>query len=135
MSSTAKPLAVCIPLQVDAFVLNEPVCAGEYARIAPFSLPEYGALGPGARLEHDVIPHLDLHAAAPASINSRLADLASGTPRRDRLGVYLHWTVPRPFRASVTSSIPGTDQHNGKREQRGVPEGSDVSPPSPDGVS
>ncbi|OOQ81926.1 hypothetical protein PEBR_40975 [Penicillium brasilianum] len=114
-----------IPSQVNAFVLNEPVCAGKYARIAPFSLPDYGTLGPGTRLEHDVIPHLDLRTAAPASINSRLADLVSGTPRRDRMGIYLHWTVPKPFRASVASSNSASKQHNEKRDQRGVPEGSD----------
>jgi hypothetical protein len=121
------PTAVCVPLSVDAFILNEAVCNSGKAFIAPFSLPDYSALGPGIRLQHDVIPHLDMRTAYPASINTRIADLDTGTPRIDRLGVYLHWAVPQPFRAGLAATDSGQEMHKSLKEAKGLPD-TDHSP-------
>jgi hypothetical protein len=120
--SSVSPIAICIPLKVDAFVLNDAVCNSGKAFVAPFSLPDYSSLEPGTRLQHDAIPHLDLRAAFPASINSRLTDIDSGKARIDRLGVYLHWTVPRTFRTGMTAtSKKGMDQLKKHADLTGLP--------------
>ncbi|OJJ42078.1 hypothetical protein ASPZODRAFT_20804 [Penicilliopsis zonata CBS 506.65] len=114
------PLAVVIPLQVDAFQLNESLINTGKAFIAPFSLPDYSSLEPGARLQHDAIPHLDLRAAVPSSINARLSDLDTGVARQDRLGVYLHWTIPKPFRAGVMATESAEAAHETNKKKRGI---------------
>jgi hypothetical protein len=42
---------VCVPINLDAFVLHEAVCEGNKARIAPITQPDYVSL----RLENSVI--------------------------------------------------------------------------------
>ncbi|KAJ6032603.1 hypothetical protein N7540_003335 [Penicillium herquei] len=122
MAQQQPPLAVCIPLNVDAFILNKDVVESGKALIAPFSLPDYGGLEPGDRLQHDVIPHLDLRSAAISATNDRLSDLDSGKPRRDRLGVYLHWTIPKPFRAGVSATHSAKELDQEQRKKKGLPE-------------
>lgn len=124
--SLAMALAVCIPLQVDAFQLNESLINTGRAFIAPFSLPDYSSLEPGARLQHDAIPHLDLRAAFPSSINARLSDLDTGTARQDRLGVYLHWTIPKLFRVGVMATESAEVALNERRKKRGIDGDSEV---------
>ncbi|RAO68270.1 uncharacterized protein BHQ10_004282 [Talaromyces amestolkiae] len=121
MAHQQPPLAVCIPLSVDAFILNEHVVNSGKAVIAPFSLPDYGGLEPGDRLQHDVIPHLNLRSATVAKTNDRLSDLDSGESRRDRLGVYLHWTIPKPFRTGLAASESASDSYLKERTKKGLP--------------
>ncbi|KAM4064414.1 hypothetical protein HRG_006227 [Hirsutella rhossiliensis] len=87
--------AVLVPMQLDVFVLNPSVC------------------GTGAEDDDtsDVQNHADLHNTAPASVYSRLTDLGGRPepqPLRHRHGVYIHWTLPRCYRAGVSSgeSVP-----------------------------
>jgi hypothetical protein len=42
---------VCIPINLDAFVLNEPACESGLSRIAPITQPDYATL----RLDNSII--------------------------------------------------------------------------------
>lgn len=57
-------------------------------------------------MQHDLVDHVDFHLTAPANLNSRLTDLGSDPPelKRNRLGVYLHWTLPRCYRSGTASA-------------------------------
>ena len=57
-----------------------------------------------ALLQHDILDHVDFHRTWPASLNSRVTDLGSPNHalRENRLGVYLHWVLPRAYRAGRT---------------------------------
>ncbi|KAI0467058.1 hypothetical protein F4859DRAFT_526146 [Xylaria cf. heliscus] len=55
----------------------------------------------------DVQNRAELHNTSPAEVNSRLMDLgARPTPAalRHRYGVYIHSTLPRFYRSSVSST-------------------------------
>lgn len=113
-----------IGMKVDAFILNEAVISNTYF-VAPSSRPDYSKLLSGpTRLDHDVVPDVDLRNAYPWQKNSRIADLASnGEVRPSRRGVYLHWVVPKPFRHGASVYGPG-----GKPQQ--TTPGGDGGPPS-----
>lgn len=119
-TAKANPTAVLVPMKLDAFVLNEAICSRGKAFIAPLSQPDYRGLEPGPRLKHDVVPHLDLHAAIPVSTNTRLVDLDTGKARMDRLGVYLHWTLPKPFRAGITATEQSDKWYEQQRGLKGL---------------
>ena len=82
--------------------------------------------------KHDVLPHVDLHSTQPAVANSRIStvfsaplktlDLKNPNPsaqdtvtlQNSRLGVYLHWSLPRGYRtassaASGAQNLKSTD--------------------------
>ena len=122
-STDLNPSALCIPMQLDAFVLNEAVCNSGKAFIAPLVQPDYSSLQAGPALKHDVMPHLDMSLSYPASINPRLADLDTGKPRQDRLGIYLHWVLPRAFRSGsvATESALQQRQYSDQKEAKGIP--------------
>ncbi|KAH8693994.1 hypothetical protein BGW36DRAFT_430016 [Talaromyces proteolyticus] len=117
-------LNLTIPLKLDAFVLNEKLSERDQnnlnadpakeAKIAPITQPNYTFLQLEHQLlQHDILDHVDLHNAFPASSNSRLYDLGKGKPRENRMGVYLHWVMPRFYRtgtAATHSAAPGHDQ-------------------------
>lgn len=105
---------VCIPMHLDAFALSPACCDGE-SRIAPYTQPNYTALRLDNHLiQHDVLDHVDFHNTSPASKNPRLADLGVKPPnnlKSNRMGVHLHWSLPRFYRtgsASSTSSQAGS---------------------------
>ncbi|KAH6611483.1 hypothetical protein Trco_001503 [Trichoderma cornu-damae] len=110
--------AILLPMKVDCFVFNKEVCNGgkEDAKIAPITQPNYSLLRYENRyLASDVMRHVDLHAASPASTNMRYTDLGTNEPRLNREGVYVHWTLPRPYRTAAaqtqensTSNLPKT---------------------------
>jgi hypothetical protein len=120
-----EPAVVCVPLILNAFVLNETLCDPERrSKIAPLNLPDYSALGHGSMLKADVLPQVDLHAASPASVNTRISDVSgTGAARPERLGVYLHWTLPKAFRSGLaaTDSASGTADHDTRRLEAGLP--------------
>jgi hypothetical protein len=125
---TSDPLLV--PVHLDAFVLNPVVCGtgkddDEGARIIPITQPNYTFLRlDNFLIQSDVLNHADLHNTAPAELNSRMTDLGQQPPipRRKRHGVYIHWTVPRAYRAGVSSSnsVPPA-RHEQERLKRGLP--------------
>lgn len=121
---------VLVPLQLQAFVLNDQVCnTGEVddkgARIIPITQPNYTFLRlDNFLIQSDVLNHADLHNAAPASKNMRLTDLgARPNPlqRRNRYGVYLHWILPRTYRSGIVASdsVP-SERHDEERERLGL---------------
>ena len=57
-----------------------------------------------ALIQHDILDHVDLHRTWPVSLNSRVTDLGSPNHalRENRLGVYLHWLLPRAYRTGRT---------------------------------
>jgi len=94
---------VCLPVKLDAFVLNPSAC-GKFpaATLAPFAQPNFTFLRLDSQLmEPDVLPFHDLHNASPAAANPRVTDLATGKARLDRQGVYLHWMLPRVYRSGA----------------------------------
>ncbi len=110
----------CISMQLDAFVLNEHIFSESYY-VAPLSIPDHSSFLPGVFSSPDVVPHVDVEAAYPWHQNSRIADITKMPPpvdhqqgpgeekkedsrlRTERLGVYLHWCLPRQFRGASTS--------------------------------
>lgn len=109
--------------------------------VAPITQPNYTFLRlDGGYLQPDVLPHVDLHAAADKTTNSRITNLASGDIISKRVGVYLHWILPRFYRSGVAStnvdSEGKTKDENSEYDKRttagypGKPQGSavDVDP-------
>lgn len=117
--------AVCIPMNLDAFILNDKVCDSGLVRVAPITQPDYHGLRPdSAEIRADILPHVDVHRAQPASLNSRISATETIDPtvldptkpettltpplRRNRVGVHLHWSLPRLYRAA-TAQAEGTN--------------------------
>jgi hypothetical protein len=92
---------VCVPVKLDAYSLNQSAC-GTYpdSTLAPLAQPNFTWLRLDSNLmEPDVLPYHDLHNASPWYKNPRITDLGSGQPRFERMGVYLHWMIPRIYRS------------------------------------
>ncbi|KAF3909804.1 hypothetical protein ABW21_db0201644 [Orbilia brochopaga] len=108
---------VLIPVKLDAFVFNEPVCnsGNDKAKIAPITQPNYSFLRLGkGYLQSDIMHYADLHNAWPANRNSRFTDLGTGQAFRKRQGVYLHWTMPLVYRSGFTETKPKPSAASGK---------------------
>ncbi|EPS39913.1 hypothetical protein H072_6329 [Dactylellina haptotyla CBS 200.50] len=115
---------VCVPLSVDAFVLNPALFASNRkSKICPLNLPDYTGLRYGSLLKADVIPPVHLHAASPVEVNTRITDVSgTGKPRADRMGVYLHWVLPRGFRTGIAASYSARDNYEKQRIDAGFPQ-------------
>ena len=101
------PTTLVVPMTLDAFVFNEKVCDASsiQAKIAPITQPNYTFLRLHEHLaQNDVLDHVDLHSSTPPIRNPRFADIGKGLVRKNRLGVYVHWSVPRPLRSGTTST-------------------------------
>ncbi|KAF3936838.1 hypothetical protein ABW19_dt0204760 [Dactylella cylindrospora] len=100
-----EPVAL-LPMKVDAFLLNEAVCSGgeKEAKIAPITQPNYTFLRlDDALISSDILDPVNLHFSSPAASNTRYMDLGSREVRVKRRGVYIHWTIPRPYRLGSTT--------------------------------
>lgn len=100
---------LAIPMKLDAFVLNQDVCDGEAldCKVAPITQPNYTFLRVGNQdylLQNDLVDRIDLANATPYARNARLMNLGSGQMRENRLGVYLHWILPRPYRTGAAAT-------------------------------
>ncbi|KAH8702290.1 hypothetical protein BGW36DRAFT_372532 [Talaromyces proteolyticus] len=125
----ASPLV--LPLKLDAFVLNPSACDGEdadKAKIAPLVQPNYSHLrlkDPRLQdyrtLQNDVMRLTELHAAAPASKNLRVTNVGGpvdqDNTRTERLGVYLHWMIPRVYRSGAAAT---NNDNTRSRKRRGL---------------
>ncbi|KAK6499545.1 hypothetical protein TWF506_004174 [Arthrobotrys conoides] len=120
---------VCVPLSVDTFVLNPALFASDRkSKICPLNLPDYSGLRYGSLLKADVIPSVRLHAASPAEVNTRITDVSgTGKPRADRMGVYLHWVLPRGFRTGIAASYSARGEYEQQRVESGFPENGENS--------
>ncbi|KAK1138318.1 hypothetical protein N8T08_002844, partial [Aspergillus melleus] len=112
-----------VPIQLDAFVLNPAVCGTPEendARICPITQPNYTFLRfTDAVAQSDVMPNADLHNATPAARNPRMTDLGTGLKRRNRWGVYLHWTLPRVYRTGMaTVTREKEEEENQKKGEK-----------------
>jgi hypothetical protein len=75
------------------------------ATVAPITQPNYTFLRLDKNyIQPDVLPHIDLHAASSSDTNDRLTDLGSGDFRTHRIGIYLHWIIPRIYRTGVAAT-------------------------------
>ncbi|KAA8903424.1 hypothetical protein FN846DRAFT_55200 [Sphaerosporella brunnea] len=111
-----------LPIKLDAFVFNAPVCNGaeDEAKIAPITQPNYTFLRlTNFIVQNDILNPVDLHHTTPPEHNSRLTDLGTGKRRANRQGVYLHWMLPRVYR-SGTAATDSVDTDT--RERDGIPE-------------
>lgn len=93
---------IAIPIDLTAFALSPSCCDGP-SKIAPITQPNYMGLRLDESLiQHDVLDHVDHHLTSPAKFNARLTDVGTDPPelRRNRLGVYLHWSLPRLYRTA-----------------------------------
>lgn len=115
---------VCLPVQVDAFILNKPVVEKGNVLIAPITQPNYVSLRlSNSVIQHDILPAVDLHNSLPALGNPRVSSVYSApfdflqvtdpdpasskagiSLNQKRLGVYLHWSIPRGYRAGKQSA-------------------------------
>ncbi|KAK5455897.1 hypothetical protein LTS15_005215 [Exophiala xenobiotica] len=144
-----SPEHVCLPINLDAFILNENVCNSGESRIAPIVQPNYVSLRlQNSAIQHDILPRIDLHNSRPAIVNPRIAKTYSdtfhklnldhpqeeavslGSIDRSRCGIYLHWTVPRGYRSgySQAANPPPT---NASTDGQGRKSTSKYSEPSP----
>jgi hypothetical protein len=94
-------------MHLDAFALSPDCCDGD-SKIAPYTQPNYTALRLDSHLiQHDVLDHVDFHNPSPASKNPRVADLGQKPPNNlkpHRMGVHLHWSLPRFYRTGTAST-------------------------------
>ena len=127
MAATMENIA--IPLDVTAFALSPKSCDG-LSRIAPITQPDYIGLRLDESLvQHDILDQVDFHLTAPSTLNPRLTDLGSDPPqyRMNRMGVYLHWTLPRFYR-SGSQYADSTDNAKAAQKSSNNPQ-QDVSQP------
>src|SRR5271155_721197 len=79
-------------------------------------------------LANDLLDPVDLHCASPAELNSRVTDLGSGNLHRNRLGVYVHWTLPQVYRTGTSAATDdSTDDIKNQNDRKKA-----VSAPSVD---
>ncbi|KAM0451885.1 hypothetical protein ACHAO4_005842 [Trichoderma viride] len=120
-SSNKKATTVdCWSMFMDAFVLNQHIFNDKHF-IAPLNRPDNSSFLPGPFSAPDAIPFVDIDGADPWYRNSRIADITkapkargdfSNLLRTERLGIYLHWTLPKEFRTSDASAQkPGDIDH------------------------
>ncbi|KAL7276585.1 hypothetical protein RUND412_000427 [Rhizina undulata] len=135
--TSSTPSNVIVPLKLDAFVFNPAVCSGKdiEAKIAPITQPNYTFLRlDNSVVQNDILDHVDLHHTTPAQFNSRLTDLGTRKIRERRVGVYLHWMIPRAYRAGTasTDSVPNPQSHRQKKGFRSPRDDKKVDHSAPD---
>ncbi len=114
-------------MKVDAYILNPSVIAETYF-VAPNTRPSYDSLLPGPRnLRHDFVPPVDLRNAFPWQHNSRIADPLSRKVIESRLGIYLHWCVPKIFRTGKADAGGPASSPDGLTRERPGSETVEVS--------
>lgn len=120
--ASSGPLNVAVPVRLDAFVLTPTVCDSDLSKISPLTQPNYTRLRyEDSLIEHDVMPHHDIHAATPHSLNSRVTDLSNGDLRNNRFGVYLHWVLPRMYRSGTAATDSAAEAQGAKKQREGFP--------------
>ncbi|EMT67783.1 hypothetical protein FOC4_g10005892 [Fusarium odoratissimum] len=88
----------CIGMKVDAYILNTSVVGRDFF-LAPVTQPSYEKLLPGQlNLRPDVTDHIDLRNASQWQVNQRIANLETGELDKRKIGIYVHWCLPKPFR-------------------------------------
>jgi hypothetical protein len=113
----ATSTTVLAPIPLSAFCLTPPCAANPNYKLAPITQPNYTFLRLHDNLiEADVLDAVDLHSVSPAALNPRLTNLGKATAnaapnaglRENRLGVYLHWTLPPVYRMGNSAAGAGS---------------------------
>jgi hypothetical protein len=104
----------CWSMNLDAFILNKHIFNKEHF-VAPLNRPDNSSFLSGEFSAPDAIPNVDIDGAYPWYSNSRIADITQSPQvddegnnnydsmlRNERLGIYLHWTLPQHFRNGST---------------------------------
>ena len=126
---------LAIPVDVTAYALSPPCAeappddASPRSRLAPLTQPNYiGLQLQNSLIQHDVLDHIDFHLTAPASKNPRISDLTVNPPtlRKNRLGNYIHWSLPRLYRSAQSSA----DSYQKKDDKDVGPSGKPTSNPT-----
>lgn len=110
LNEEPTPTTVIIPMIISAFHLSpsvsdhKPGDQNPYL-LAPITQPNYTSmrLDP-ANITHDLLDHIDLSRTTPATANNRVYDLGTGELRRNRIGIVLHWSLPRVFRWGTSAT-------------------------------
>lgn len=93
---------------LDAFTLSPKSCSPDAnILIAPLTQPSYVGLRlDGSIIQHDVLNHVDLHNTTNPASNPRITDIGSpdAALKQKRLGVYLHWSLPRMYRTATAAA-------------------------------
>ncbi|KAL5324745.1 hypothetical protein ACEPPN_009293 [Leptodophora sp. 'Broadleaf-Isolate-01'] len=111
---------VCVPVRVDSFVLCPPVCESPNSLIAPLTQPNYAFLRyDSSVIQHDILPQHDLHASGDLATNSRIRNLGADDYLDNRIGVYLHWVLPRVYRSGTAAASSATGKQGGRQQQQG----------------
>ena len=122
-------------MKVDAFRLNA-AASNAPSRLAPIIQPDYTHLRLDETLRYDVQDDTDLHntARGPA-FSDRVTNLATGELKRNRLGIYLHWLLPRFYRTGLAVTQSSEEEAPELRNKRGYQSVEDsegvVDPQSP----
>jgi hypothetical protein len=109
---------ICVPIALDAYCLTTAACDGKEpdnpCRIGPVHQPNYTGLRLDSQLiRHDVLDPIDIHRTRPAALNPRVAQYGRPRPsiRENRIGIYLHWALPRAYRGGAAAA-DGTKDSN-----------------------
>ncbi|CAJ0550011.1 Ff.00g099410.m01.CDS01 [Fusarium sp. VM40] len=121
----------CWSMNLDAFILTKHIFSKEHFT-APVNRPDNSSFLSGKFSAPDAIPNVDIDGAYAWYSNSRIADITQ-TPevienknnygriiRNERLGVYLHWTLPQHFCNRKTKDTD--DEKAGDVAQTHVPD-------------
>ncbi|KAI1011925.1 hypothetical protein LB503_004828 [Fusarium chuoi] len=119
MSQSVK----CIGMKVDAYILNTSV-VGDSFFLAPVDPPRYESLSSGQfDSRPDVEDPIDLSNVSPWRVNPRIADIETGQVLKSKLGVYLHWCLPKQFRLGTAHTDgPQSLNSTGPVEYEAVPD-------------
>jgi hypothetical protein len=101
--------AILVPTALQAFTVSEKFHESPHEyRIAPLIQPNYVALKGDGMLQHDILDQLNLsQTRLEKSCGTRFIDVTSGEVRRERVGVYLSWCLPRVYRSGLTATESG----------------------------
>ncbi|KAH7322578.1 hypothetical protein B0I35DRAFT_476514 [Stachybotrys elegans] len=126
--------AVLVPMGVQTFVVTEDFLQSNY-RIAPLIQPDYSSLRAEGLLAHDVMEQLQLSRhRLLAKHNTRFVNVATGEVRKERVGVYLSWTIPKTYRQGITATAKAAVDHSAAKLKAGYMYDTKTTTASSDGT-
>ncbi|KAK3312562.1 hypothetical protein B0H66DRAFT_596089 [Apodospora peruviana] len=127
--------AVLMPMAVQAFVVTEDFPQSKY-RIAPLIQPDYSSLRAERLLAQDVMEQLQLSShRLLAKHKTRFVNVATGEARKERVGIYLSWTIPKTYRQGITATAKVAVDHSVAKLKAGYIYDTKTSTPSSSGGS
>jgi hypothetical protein len=108
-------------MALQAFSVGEDFADTNY-RVAPLIQPDYAALRhtENGRVKHDLLEQINIsETRLQAKHNSRFVDLATGQPLKERVGIYLSWTLPRMYRSGIVATESAAADHRDEKVRAG----------------